>query len=348
MKSNRRSDVTVEIVVGAFVFAVLLVLAVFSIAIGKSNLLRPSFLHTVWFSDVGGLKDGDNVLLRGLKVGIVKKIAISESDLGVVDVVLQLEREVALHEDYAIEAASSSMLGGMRVVIHEGTKGSPLLGVNEVWRGKMPTDLMTAAGALVEDVRSALNEQGIIADLKASIANIKTITDRAANGTGLVARLLNEDTLYQEARQLVKDVDKAAQDLAAITGDVRAGKGLLGSLLSEKDNVYATVRTIASNANVVAENLAVVSDRVKSGQGTVGKLLSDDDALYQDLRAAVAGLKTAAGTFDRNDSTISKLFREDKLYEEVRQLIQDARATVDDFRETSPITTFSSIFFGAF
>lgn len=348
MKSNRRSDVTAEIVVGAFVFAVLLVLAVFSIAIGKSNLLRPSFLHTVWFSDVGGLKDGDNVLLRGLKVGIVKKIAISDSDLGGVDVVLQLEREVALHEDYAIEAASSSMLGGMRVVIHEGTKGRPLLAASEMWRGKMPTDLMTAAGALVEDVRSALNEQGIITDLKASIANIKTITERAANGTGLIARLLNEDTLYQEARQLVRDVDKAAQDLASITGDVRAGKGLLGSLLSEKDNVYDTVKGIVSNANLVADNLAVVSERVKNGEGTVGKLLSSDDALYQDLRAAVAGLKTAAGTFDRNDSTISKLFKEDKLYEEVRQLIQDARATVDDFRETSPITTFSSIFFGAF
>jgi phospholipid/cholesterol/gamma-HCH transport system substrate-binding protein len=348
MSANRRQDVTVEIVVGAFVFAVLLVLAMFSIAIGKSNLFRETYPLTVWFPDVGGLKDGENVLMRGLKVGIVKKIQISDSGEGGVDVLLQLDREVALHEDYRVEAVSSSMLGGMRVNLHEGTLGKPLLPAGTALRGHMPTDLMTAAGALVDDVRGALNEEGILRDLKASIANIKVITDRAVNGTGLVARLLNEDALYQEARAVIRSVDKAATDLAAITADVREGRGLLGSLLSETNNVYDTVRAIVSNANVVAENLAVVSERIERGEGTVGKLLSADDALYQDLRSAVAGLKEAAGTFERNDSTISRLFKEDKLYQEVRQLVQDARATIDDFRETSPLTTFSSIFFGAF
>ena len=40
--------------------------------------------------------------------------------------------------------------------------------------------------------------------------------------------------------------------------------------------------------------------------------------------------------------------KDDELYEEAKLLLQEIRATVDDFRETTPITTFTSVFFGAF
>jgi len=36
------------------------------------------------------------------------------------------------------------------------------------------------------------------------------------------------------------------------------------------------------------------------------------------------------------------------LYTSATELVDEAHATIDNLRETSPITTFSSIFFGAF
>gem|GEM_PF-5346456 len=36
------------------------------------------------------------------------------------------------------------------------------------------------------------------------------------------------------------------------------------------------------------------------------------------------------------------------IYASATELVDEAHATVDDLRETSPITTFSRIFFGAF
>lgn len=347
MKNNRRQDVTVEIVVGAFVFAVFLVLAFFSIAISKNSLLRETYPLTVWFPDVGGLKDGENVLMRGLKVGIVKRIRLSSSDRGGVDVELQLDRPVQLHEDYRIESVSSSMLGGMRVVIHEGTAGKGLVNISGPVDGHTPPDLMSSAGKLLDDIDTALTEGEILANFKTTLANIRVISDKIANGTGLIARIIAEDGLYRDAQDLIRDVDLAAEDLAAITADVRAGKGLLGALITDTNHVYAKIDSVVSNANVVASNLASVSTRLEKGEGTLGKLLSSDDTLYKDLQSAIAGIREATDNFKNKDGTIGKLFAEDTLYQEVRQLIQDARATVDDFRETSPITTFSSIFFGA-
>jgi len=43
-----------------------------------------------------------------------------------------------------------------------------------------------------------------------------------------------------------------------------------------------------------------------------------------------------------------KMVKDEKLYNDIQSIVKEARATIDDFRETAPITTFSSIFFGAF
>ena len=62
----------------------------------------------------------------------------------------------------------------------------------------------------------------------------------------------------------------------------------------------------------------------------------------------MANLKEITDKINSGDGSIAKLINDDELYEEVKRLVIEARATVDDLRETSPIVTFSSIFFGAF
>jgi hypothetical protein len=42
------------------------------------------------------------------------------------------------------------------------------------------------------------------------------------------------------------------------------------------------------------------------------------------------------------------LSKDSPLGHDLEGLVKDARATIDDMRETSPITTFTSIFFGVF
>ena len=42
------------------------------------------------------------------------------------------------------------------------------------------------------------------------------------------------------------------------------------------------------------------------------------------------------------------MMQDDTMYNEVNDLVGEARAAIDDFRETAPIVTFTSIFFGAF
>jgi phospholipid/cholesterol/gamma-HCH transport system substrate-binding protein len=95
-------------------------------------------------------------------------------------------------------------------------------------------------------------------------------------------------------------------------------------------------------------NLQDVSVRLANGEGTLGKLLSEDDKLYQDLSASMANLRTITDKVGSGEGTLGKLINDDQVYTEAQKLLGELRAAIDDMRETSPVTTFSTIFFGAF
>ena len=82
---------------------------------------------------------------------------------------------------------------------------------------------------------------------------------------------------------------------------------------------------------------------LKEGDGALGRLLVGEEGL-DELQTAFA----AFGQVSEGKGTIGRLLADETLYDEVRLLVYEVRAAVDDFRETAPITLFTSIFFGAF
>ena len=76
--------------------------------------------------------------------------------------------------------------------------------------------------------------------------------------------------------------------------------------------------------------------------------MSEDDNLYRDLSAAAAAIKDVTTSISQGDGTLGKLTRDDELYQDAKLLLNEIRAAIDDLRETTPVTTFTSVFFGAF
>ena len=83
--SRKNRDVFSEIIVGIFMVAVLALLAYFTIVISGVDLLmgRAKTTGTFVFRDVGGLKERDSVMYRGMKVGAVERIELGASNITV-------------------------------------------------------------------------------------------------------------------------------------------------------------------------------------------------------------------------------------------------------------------------
>lgn len=388
MKKN--SDVFSEVVVGVFMVAVLALLVYFTVVISGVDVLfgREKALARIAFTDVGGLKERDNVVYRGMKVGIVEKIELAPTN---VMVTVLVDRDVVLRETCQASVSALSLLGGNYLLLEEGAGAVQPLATT-VFRGDPPIDWVRDLGKIAGSLNEVLNDgsfRSIVSNFEATAANVNKIVARVERGEGTAGRLLSrDDTVYQDLRAAVAGAKRAVGDAektfdgarktfdhaAAVAERLDRGEGTLGRLLSKDDAVYADLKQTLANA-------AAISARIERGEGTLGRLTAKDDALWGDLtnavanvRAAtaklksgegllgrafndaaladdaaklVANLRTVSERLEKGEGTLGRLMTERELYDEVNAAIKDVRQIIDNYRDTTPITTFGALATGA-
>lgn len=388
MKKN--SDVFSEVVVGVFMVAVLALLVYFTVVISGVDVLfgREKALARIAFTDVGGLKERDNVVYRGMKVGIVEKIELAPTN---VMVTVLVDRDVVLRETCQASVSALSLLGGNYLLLEEGAGAVQPLATT-VFRGDPPIDWVRDLGKIAGNLNEVLNDgsfRSIVSNFEATAENVNKIVARVERGEGTAGRLLSrDDTVYQDLREAVAGAKRAVGDAektfdgarktfdhaAAVAERLDRGEGTLGRLLSKDDAVYADLKQTLANA-------AAISARIERGEGTLGRLTAKDDALWGDLtnavanvRAAtaklksgegllgrafndaaladdaaklVANLRTVSERLEKGEGTLGRLMTERELYDEVNAAIKDVRQIIDNYRDTTPITTFGALATGA-
>jgi len=325
-------ELTMEVVVGAFMVMIFLGLGYFTIILSRETWFGTKFEFEAVFEDVMGLRDGDSVVVRGMPIGKVKMLRLKEDG---VHVIATLDQEVRLHEEYRITIVATSILGGRYLNIDDGPAENRLLPADEVFHGDVPYDLMADAAELVNAAKEHLLEGGVLDNLQQASREINEIAQRLNRGEGTIGKLLSsDDTLYRELTDTVAAARKVAEGLAN-------GKGTIGRLLSDDDTLY-------SDLSGAVESMKTIAQRLENGEGTLGRLMSSDDALYEDMAATVASLRSVAEKLDQGQGVLGQLIGDQELSEDVKGAIREMREAVDDMRETAPVVTFTSVFFGAF
>lgn len=257
-------ELTVEIIVGAFIVMIFLGLGYFTIILSRETWFGKKVRMEVFFTNVMGLREGDSVVVRGMPIGKVQQLSLSDTKQGV-DLVLTLDKALHMKKDYRIQVAATSILGGRQLVVEEGSETNPDLPPGSFFRGMDPHDIMADAADIMSALRKGVVEGKMVDNLRDASVDLKDI-----------------------------------------------------------------------------------AQRLNQGKGTLGKLLSEDEKLYNDLSSAVASLKNVADRVERGEGALGKLIQSDTFYEQLDSLVEEVRNAVDDFRETAPLVTFTSIFFGAF
>ncbi len=329
-----------ELVVGVFLLAIFAGLFWFTIILMRQNIFVKKYAVQVRFQEVMGLQDGDNIVVRGMPVGKVTKLVLGQTRDEGVTVIGELSAPLQLRTDYRARIITTSILGGRYMEIEEGTPQADVLADTTHLRGESPVDLMEEATALVHDLKRSLNEGGVLKNLEATMEEVRGVVTKLNQGEGTLGKLITEKALYEDLTAITKDLREASAQVNQVVTGVNRGEGTIGKLLKE-DRVYNDLARLSSN-------LVAISDRLNEGKGTLGKLLSEDDQLYQDLSATAASLKKITAQVENGEGLLGRLIQDDSLYTDAQAAIKELRAAIDDFRETSPITSFTSILFGAF
>ena len=336
---NRKSEAFTQGVVGVFMLTVLLLMGYFTIVISGVDVLsgRHRVPVRVAFSQVGGLKDRDNVMYRGTKVGVVERVEVTPSNLVVT---ARIDSNVILREGYSATVCSLSMLGGTYLRLDEG-EGESLDLETTLFRGVTPTDWMDDLRQIASTVNGFVSgpEIGVI------VTNAVEASEKA--------REFAEDAkrMADDVKAFIDKANRFADKAVAVADRVERGEGMVGKLLSSDDTVYDDFKETMANAKEISAkvNRDKVFDDLEAGIAAFRKAAEEFDAkgMSEKGAALLADLGVVAERLKNGEGTLGRRSNDTERYDEVKGLMKDVREVVDNYRDTTPISTFTSLATGA-
>lgn len=322
---KKKNEGISQAIVGFFMLVLMGLLGYFTIVISGVEVFsgRRTKTYKIAFAEVGGLKDRDSVMYRGTKVGVIDGIAVTPSNLLVT---ARVDENVILRTGGSARVCNLSMLGGNYLMLEEGT-GEAVDSATTL-TGETPTDWMRDVARIAKN----LNEITSWQEMRTIVTNFEAVSLKAR-------------TFMEKANAIAENADRVVSRL-------ERGEGMVGKLMSSDDTVYEDFRRTVAAAREVAERLdrtqtfddleaGVAAFRDAARSLDAKETIAKANALLDNLNSVAASLKEGKGTLGR-------LVSDPKMYEEVDGLIRDVRQVIDNYRDTTPISTFSSLAVGAF
>lgn len=305
-----RKKISSEVWVGIVVLIGIMSLFYMSFRIGKFGTLhRQGYEIKVTLDNANGLDPRSPIQIAGVEVG---KISAIKLDGYKALILLRVKEGVKIPIDSKAAVRTQGVLGDKYIEIVPGIGQTYLAGGDRIKDVITPPDfgeifsqVNVAAknfGDTMSEFKGILGEQEKI-NIKKSISNIQvvsgdfkdlvtankdSITRIVTNmesiskdieaGKGTIGKLAKDDTLYNDAKDVVAS-------LKSISGDIEQGKGTLGKL-SKDESLY-------NEAKDAIGNIKELADGIKKGEGTLGKL-AKDDSLYNETEKAMKKIQKGA------------------------------------------------------
>jgi len=312
--------------VGAFVLAGLVFLILMLYMIGKNrNLLGSTFTITAVVHNVNGLVPGNNVRFKGMDVGTVKSIVVSNDSL--IDIILTIDEEMKpyIKKNSIASIGTDGLMGNKLVNINSASDHSPSVEEGDVIQGRrsIETDEM---------LRTLNTTNNNIEKISSNLYEIST----KLNSSESLWTLLSDSIISRDLKMAVADLRVAGRNTAELTGTARdlakrleRGNGIAYTLFN--DTTLANQLTTSLNdiqqasteaSEIVGELKTVVND-MKSGEGTAGLILTDT-LLRQSLFKSATNIEQGTARFNQNMEALKTNFLFKKYYKKLEKEEQKA------------------------
>ena len=289
-----------------FILGLALLWVTFESLNGGRVFRQKGYTLTARFDNLKGLRDGDDVLMAGVRIGVVARTRLAGRQA---EAVLRIEPTIAIASDAVAMVAQSSLLGANHLEVTVGSSGVPRLEPGSVLKTRDTVDMnevIAKLGSLGDRLEKVVTEIGenlgggeggslftkidklVTANgpkLTETVSNLQEITAKIRTGEGTLGHLVNDPKLHDELLASVGEIKGAATDARtfmanaqSILDQVKAGKGALGTLVFDEQT--------GNEIKLTVKNLQDISTKLNSGQGTLGKLISDD-TLYRQAQGTL-------------------------------------------------------------
>jgi phospholipid/cholesterol/gamma-HCH transport system substrate-binding protein len=268
---------------GIFIFlgSTLLVIGIFLLG-NKDQLFASTFTVKTYFENIEGLRNGAPVRFGGIDVGAVKDIKILGDVSGRVEVSMRIKTEIKrfIRKNSVATIETEGLVGNKIVMLTMGSENFEEISDGGIIQSSEPLGF----AAVIEET------QGILAYTKEMTKDLADVMNKINRGEGTLGKILTDEELYNAATKLTKSADrsltnltddlkdvlvlfdklgsgvenvvsnvnKVVADIDTLMYGVQEGKGLMGSLLTDKGKE-------AESLNQILENIVQVTEDSKLG-----------------------------------------------------------------------------------
>jgi phospholipid/cholesterol/gamma-HCH transport system substrate-binding protein len=180
----------------------LFVLAIFIIGKQK-NLFNPVFTLRATFSNVSGLRVGNNIRFSGINVGTVDNIIIINDSTVRVDMSVKIEVKRFIKTDSEVAIGSEGLIGDRLLIITQGSSDTTIVTAGQRLKSKEPVET-----------------DAIMASLQVTAGNAEIITEQLAeimtkinSGEGTLGRLIQDTTIARNLNQTIVNLKQSSKGL---------------------------------------------------------------------------------------------------------------------------------------
>ena len=289
-----------------FILGLALLWVTFESLNGGRVFRQKGYTLTARFDNLKGLRDGDDVLMAGVRIGVVARTRLAGRQA---EAVLRIEPTITVASDAVAMVAQSSLLGANHLEVTVGSPDAPRLEPGAVLKTRDTVDMnevIAKLGSLGDRLEKVVTEIGqnlgggeggslftkidrLVTDngpkLTESVSNLQEITTKIRSGEGTLGHLVNDSKLHDELLASVGEIKGAATDARTFVANaqslldqVKTGKGALGTLVFDEQT--------GNEIKITIKNLQDISTKLNSGQGTLGKLMNED-TLYRQAQGTL-------------------------------------------------------------
>lgn len=243
--------------------------------------MRGRYMLVTRMEDVGGVRRGDPVQMRGVNVGRVHGFELTRD--GQVDMTLEVEGDWRVPEGSHVTLQGTGLFGGRTVGIH----ASRSTDYYEEW-DTLPgvgaeADLFATAGQLSEQAETVLDRVARVLD-EPTVGAVRKSARELEALMGELTKLTRSQ--QEEIAELTRTLNRAADGIETAS---EAGPDARRAV-ARADSTMATLNRTSATLEEATGSLNRIVARMEAGEGTLGKL-SRDDSLYVNLNRAAISIR---------------------------------------------------------
>lgn len=310
-----------NIKVGTLVIAGLLFLILTLYMIGKNrSLLGKTFTITAVVHNVNGLMPGNNVRFKGIDVGTVESIEITNDSVISVIMIIEKKMKPFIKKNAIVSIGTDGVMGNKIVNINSGPDDAPPVEKGDILQARRPIETD-------EMLRTLNTTNNNIEKITNNLYEISTKLNRSES----LWALLSDSVISHDLKLAISDLRRAGRNTAELTAAARniairleGGDGVAYKLFTDStfsiqlSSSLDKLEQASIKTTTIMNDLQNVVGELKRGEGTAGLILTDS-TFRQTLFNSAVNVEQGTARFNKNMEAMKSHFLFKKGYKKMEK-----------------------------